>query len=103
MLNVARTDVEGLVFGHHIKRVRSSGAGAWKVAGRSIAVIYGHPDHDDATAARILTLCAGAFDPRHIQSIAARGACFKPRGVLHTRLPQATKGATRWAPRSMRR
>jgi SAM-dependent methyltransferase len=33
--------------------------------------------------------------PLHFQSIAAGGACFKPRGVLHTRSPQATMGATR--------
>jgi hypothetical protein len=56
VLNVARTDVEDLVFGHHVERVRNSGAGAWKVVGRGIAVIYDHPDHDDTTAARIVTL-----------------------------------------------
>jgi hypothetical protein len=30
--------------------------------------------------------CGG---PRHFEIIAAGGACFKPRGVLHTRSPQA--------------
>jgi hypothetical protein len=40
--------------------------------------------------------------PRHFHSIAGGGACFKPRGVLHTRSPQAMKGAGRWARRSMR-
>jgi hypothetical protein len=51
----------------------------------------------------LLALRQARAPPRHIQSIATRGACFKPRGVLHTRSSQATKGATRWARRSMRR
>jgi hypothetical protein len=59
--------------------------------------------YDDPATELLVLDAPGACDPRHIQTIATRGACFKPRGVLHTRSPQATKGATRWARRSMRR
>src|SRR3954453_21607350 len=41
--------------------------------------------------------------PRHIQKYRGQGACFKPPGVLHTRSPQATTGATTWVRTSVRR
>src|SRR3954470_7630543 len=44
-----------------------------------------------AWTVRQLRRRGGACGPRHFHSIAAGGACFKPRGVLHTRSPQATK------------
>jgi len=47
---------EDIVVEHHAERVRNHGAGGWKVVGRGLAVIYEHPDHDDATTARVITL-----------------------------------------------
>jgi hypothetical protein len=35
---------------------RNHGAGGWKVVGHGLAVINEHPDHDDATTARVITL-----------------------------------------------
>ena len=56
LLHIARTDVEDIVVEHHAERVRNHGAGGWKVVGHGLAVIYEHPDHDDATTARVITL-----------------------------------------------
>lgn len=56
LLGVAHTDVEDTVVAHHAERIRNHRAGDWKVLSRGIAIIYDHPDHDDATTARIITL-----------------------------------------------
>jgi len=50
-----------------------------------------------------LLYCAHAALPHLLKSAEDAGGLFQAPGCVHTRSPQATKGATRWVRRSMRR
>lgn len=56
LLGFARTDVEDAVLRGHARRQRNVGAGDWRITQARLVVVYDHPDHDDPSTARIITL-----------------------------------------------
>lgn len=44
------------VLDHHDRRRRNRGAAQWRVVADRLVVVYDHPDHGDATVARVVTL-----------------------------------------------
>lgn len=56
MLGATRADVERAVVDHHRDRRRNPGAAQWRLSIGPWAVLYDHPDGDDESTARIVTL-----------------------------------------------
>jgi len=55
-LDIARTDAERAVIELHHARRRNARAADWQVTSGRLVIAYDHPDHDDASTARIVTL-----------------------------------------------
>jgi hypothetical protein len=55
-LTIALADIERAVLDLHHARRRNERAADWRVASGQLVVAYDHPDHDDASTARIVTL-----------------------------------------------
>lgn len=53
---LARADVEAVVLEGHATRQRNAGAARWRVSTGRLVVLYEHPDGDDETTARVVTL-----------------------------------------------
>jgi hypothetical protein len=56
LLGIARTDVERAVIDRHFARRRNARSADWRVTSGRLVIAYDHPDHDDASTARIVTL-----------------------------------------------
>ena len=56
LLAITRSDVESAVLQGHAGRRRNAGDAEWRVTVGRLVVLYDHPDHDDSTAVRIVTL-----------------------------------------------
>lgn len=56
LLGFARADVELAVVEHHHERQANSGAAEWRVTMGSWVILYDHPDGQDPSTARIVTL-----------------------------------------------
>ena len=56
LLASARTDVEDAVLEHYEDRTRNTGAADWLVVVGRLAVAFNHPDDEDPTTARVVTL-----------------------------------------------
>ena len=56
LLNFSRSDVENAILVEHAKRSRNTGAADWLVTIGRLVVAYNHPDDDDATVARVVTV-----------------------------------------------
>lgn len=56
LLRITRTDVERVVIEHHHRRRRNARAADWLLTAGRVVIAYDHPDHLDATTARIITL-----------------------------------------------
>jgi hypothetical protein len=55
-LGFAREDVERAVLDGHRSRRRNAGDAEWRVTSGRLVVLYDHPDGDDRSVARIVTL-----------------------------------------------
>ncbi len=55
-LGAARADIEQTVIDHHDVRRTNTGAAQWRLSTGPWVVLYDHPDGDDRTTARIVTL-----------------------------------------------
>jgi hypothetical protein len=55
-LNVPYLEVERAVIGGHRTRLRNARAADWRVVRGRLVVAYNHPDHGDASTARVITL-----------------------------------------------
>ena len=55
-LGFARSDVERLLLEQHHARTRNSGAAGWRLLVGRLVLVYDHPDGDDPSAARLVTL-----------------------------------------------
>lgn len=55
LLRIARTDLKRTVLERHHARRRNARSADWLLTNGRIAIAYDHPDHDDATAARVVT------------------------------------------------
>jgi hypothetical protein len=55
-LNRSLVDVAAVVLGNHEQRRRNPGEADWVVSGSGLVVVYNWPDHDDQTAARVVSL-----------------------------------------------
>lgn len=55
-LGVARSDVEDAVVQRHHARRRNARSADWLLTSGGFAIAYDHPDHGDASAARVVTL-----------------------------------------------
>lgn len=56
LLGIPRSDVEHALLENHHARRRNARSADWLLSCGRLAVAYDHPDHDDATTARIVTL-----------------------------------------------
>jgi hypothetical protein len=56
VLGAARADVERAVVEHHRDRRRNPGAAQWRLSVGPWVILYDHPDADDESTARIVTL-----------------------------------------------
>jgi hypothetical protein len=56
VLGATLADTERAVVEHHDQHQRNPGAAQWRIATGQWVVLYNHPDGDDPTAARIVTL-----------------------------------------------
>jgi hypothetical protein len=55
-LGFARTDIEQVLVEHHHARRRNARAADWLLTSGRLVIAYDHPDHGDATTARVITL-----------------------------------------------
>jgi len=55
-LGFSRGDVEAAVLGGHRRRRRNPGNAGWQVVHGRLVVVYEHPDGDDSTTARVVTV-----------------------------------------------
>lgn len=55
-LDIAHADVEAVVLEEHPARRRNAGAARWRVSSGRLVVLYDHPDGDDETTARVVTV-----------------------------------------------
>ena len=55
-LGVAQADIEAAVLEGHPARRRNAGAARWRVSSGRLVVLYDHPDRDDESTARVVTL-----------------------------------------------
>jgi len=56
LLGIARTDVEHAVIEQHHRRRRNARSADWLLTAGRLVIAYDHPDHADATRARVITL-----------------------------------------------
>jgi len=56
LLGATRADVERAVVERHHDRQTNTGAAEWRLSTGPWVILYDHPDGDDATTARIVTL-----------------------------------------------
>jgi len=56
LLGIARIDVEQVVIEHHHRRRRNARSADWLLTAGRLVIAYDHPDHADATTARVITL-----------------------------------------------
>jgi hypothetical protein len=56
LLAIASSDVERLVVQRHRWRRRNTGSADWRLTSGRLVILYNHPNHGDASAARIVTL-----------------------------------------------
>ncbi|MGQ0805699.1 MAG: hypothetical protein ACT4PI_17790 [Actinomycetota bacterium] len=56
LLGAARPDIERAVLEQHHDRQSNPGAAQWRLSTGPWVILYDHPDRDDSTAARIVTL-----------------------------------------------
>jgi hypothetical protein len=56
LLGAARTDIERAVIEGHQARQANTGAAQWRISTGPWLILYDHPDGDDHTTARIVTL-----------------------------------------------
>lgn len=56
ILGIGRDDIEQALLRGHESRRRNVGSASWRVTTGGLVVLYDHPDHDDPTAARVVTI-----------------------------------------------
>lgn len=56
LLGIARADVEHTLIERHHARRRNARSADWILTSGRLVIAYDHPDHDDATTARVITL-----------------------------------------------
>lgn len=56
MLGISRIDIEHVVIEHHQRRRRNARSADWLLVASRLVIAYDHPDHGDATTARVITL-----------------------------------------------
>jgi hypothetical protein len=56
LLGITRLDIEHVVIKHHQRRRRNARSADWLLTTGRLVIAYDHPDHADATTARVITL-----------------------------------------------
>jgi hypothetical protein len=56
LLDIPRRDVEHAVIERHHVRRRNARPASWRIMAGRLVIVYVHPDHGDASTARIVTL-----------------------------------------------
>jgi hypothetical protein len=55
LLGITRLDVEHAVIQRHHVRQRNARSADWRIRDGRLVILYDHPDHGDASTARIVT------------------------------------------------